>query len=121
MTVYHVHGCLNFQAKNASYADRLYDAIVQKVTSPDTVFSDYRNTNTYAKEVLPDGVTRITFTIRFILQSDRDTLADDCTALSNRLADTYYSYIHVHVCHHDEGVGMGIEDPVTTEYGVIVP
>ena len=118
MTCYHVIANLYYKAIYATQAITIYNGIVTRITGVGKCFGDYRNFNTYSKEVLGDGVTYIEFQARFVLETDRDAARNAITALTSRLDLNYPSYIAIHTCHHDEGVmNAGPQGHVILGYG----
>jgi hypothetical protein len=118
MTSYHIIAQLYYKAIYSTQATTIYNGIVTRITGTGKCFSDYRNFNTYSKEVLGDGVTLIKFSARFSLETDRDAARDAITALTSRLDLTYPSFIKIHKCHHDEGVeNEGPSEGIALGYG----
>jgi len=118
MTTYHITAILYYKAIYSAQATTIYNGIVTRITGTGNCFSDYRNYNTYSKEVLGDGVTLLEFSARFNSSVTRDQARDAITALTSRLDLTYPSCIEIHKCKHDEGVeSEGITGHVVLGYG----
>jgi hypothetical protein len=101
MALYLAHGCLYFLSTQATQAQTYYDLIVARATAANGA---YGPDDIYSSEVLSDGVTKLSFWIRFKAQTNQNQLVNAAKNLTDKLDLTYFSYIEWQVAHDDVAI-----------------